>query len=92
MDHPSQTSQPRPKPLKACVVAPPEPRWMVLVMLFVLAGALAVPMLWRSPHFSRPTKIVLSVLAAIQTAVVLVILAFVVTGFVERVSAILTRY
>lgn len=65
---------------------------MVLLMLFVLAGALAVPMLWRSPHFSRPAKIVLSVLAAIQTAVVLVILAVVVTWFVERVSAILTRY
>lgn len=78
--------------IKAQIVAPAEPRWLVLVMLFVLMGALAVPMLWRSPHFARRTKVVLSVLAVLQTAVVLVILAMVILWFFGQISAIVSRH
>jgi hypothetical protein len=78
--------------IKAQIVAPPEPRWLVLVMLFVLMGALAVPMLWRSPHFARPTKIVLSVLAFLQTTIVLIILAIVVVWFFGQIAAITSQH
>jgi len=91
MLEPPETAQPAPRLLKAQIVAPPEPRWVVLVMLFVLMGALAVPMLWRSPHFARPTKIVLSILACLQTIVVLIILAMLVAWFFAQVSAAFSR-
>jgi hypothetical protein len=74
--------------LTAEVVAPAEPRWLVLVMLFLLMGALAAPMLWRSPHFSRRAKAALTVPAVIQTAIALGVIAWVVVWFFERVSAL----
>jgi hypothetical protein len=37
------------------------PVW-VLVLLFLVLGPLALPFLWRSPRFSRPVKVVLTVL------------------------------
>jgi hypothetical protein len=37
------------------------PAW-VLVLLFVVLGPIALPILWRSPSFSRPVKVVLTVL------------------------------
>ena len=89
MSKPPTTSPSNERAVPAKVVAPPEPRWVVLVMLFVLMGALAVPMLWRSPHFSQPTKVVLSIVAFIQTAVVLVVLALVLAWFIGQISATL---
>jgi hypothetical protein len=87
MSERSETSRPV---LRAEVVAPPEPRWMVLVMLFLLMGALAVPMLWRSPHFSRRAKAMLTVPAVIQTAVALAVIAWVVVWFVHRVASLIS--
>ena len=57
-----------------------------LGMLFLLMGALAVPMLWRSPRFTRSGKIVLSIVAVLQTIVVLIILAMVLVWFLGQVS------
>jgi len=37
-------------------------RAWVLVLLFVVLGPIALPILWRSPSFSRPVKVVLTVL------------------------------
>ena len=88
MSDPRRMSPPSPSFVPARVVAPPEPRWLVLVMLFVLMGALAVPMLRRSPHFSPRAKTVLSVVAFVQTALVLIIFAAMLIWFIERIMAI----
>jgi len=44
------------------------PVW-VLVLLFLVLGPLALPFLWRSPRFSRPLKVVLTVLALAYTGI-----------------------
>ncbi|MBN2022838.1 MAG: hypothetical protein JW809_08575 [Pirellulales bacterium] len=72
----------------APVVAPPEPRWMVLLMLFVLMGPLALPMLWHSPHFTRPWKIVLTVLVCLIAVAALCALAWIGAWFWEKCQAI----
>ena len=48
------------------VEAPPPSRWYhrpfwVVVLLFVVVGPFGLPLLWRSPNFSRAAKIVLTV-------------------------------
>jgi ribosomal protein L40E len=48
----------------------PESRGTLLLALFALVGPVALPALWRSPRFSRPWKIVLTVLVSIQTVLV----------------------
>jgi hypothetical protein len=87
MSEPTETAPTGGPVLTAKVVAPAEPRWLVLVMLFLLMGALAVPMLWRSPYFSRTAKVVLAGLAIVQTVVVLAILVWVIGWFIHAVSA-----
>ena len=87
MCRPTETSQRERSARRARVVAPPESRGTILWMLLVVMGVLAVPMLWQSPHFSRPTKVVLAVLAAFQTIVALVILALVILWFLAEFSA-----
>jgi hypothetical protein len=42
------------------------PVW-VLVLLFVVLGPLALPFLWRSPRFSSPLKVVLTLLVLAYT-------------------------
>ena len=69
------------------IVAPPEPAWMVLLMLFVLMGPLALPMLWKSPHFAQPTKVVLTVLVGLIMIAAVVVLWFVVSWFAEQIRA-----
>ena len=76
-------------PDKEKIVAPPEQAWVVLLMLFVLMGPLAFPMLWESPHFGRATKIVLTVLVCILTMVALVVLWLVTVWFVEQICSVL---
>ena len=50
-------------------------RWMVLLMLFVVLGPFGLPLLWKSPHFSKRWKQILTVLTLIYTALVLRMLA-----------------
>ena len=45
--------------------------WAVLVLLFVVLGPLGLPLLWRSPSFTRGWKIVLTVTMVIYTALLL---------------------
>jgi len=47
-----------------------ESPWLVLLMLFLVLGPLALPMLWRSRRFSRAWKIVLTVAVLGLTALV----------------------
>lgn len=44
-------------------------RWFVLVALFAGLGPLALPLLWRSPEFSWPWKIVWTVAVLVLTVV-----------------------
>jgi hypothetical protein len=41
--------------------------WWVLLMLFVILGPFGPPLLWRSPSFSRWSKIALAVAVAAYT-------------------------
>ena len=41
--------------------------WFVLVMLFVVLGPFGLPLLWKSPHFTRPWKWVLTALTVLYT-------------------------
>jgi hypothetical protein len=45
--------------------------WGVLVLLFLVLGPLGLPLLWRSPSFSRAGKIVLTVVMVVYTALLL---------------------
>src|SRR2546422_10925161 len=50
----------------------PRPRWCyrpwwVLLMLFVVLGPFGLPLLWKSPSFSRWSKIALTVAVAAYT-------------------------
>jgi len=41
--------------------------WAVLLALFVVLGPLGLPLLWRSPRFSRGAKVLLTALTAVYT-------------------------
>ncbi len=56
--------------------AAPRPRWYyrswwVLLMLFVVLGPFGLPLLWKSPCFSRWSKIALTVAVAAYTILLL---------------------
>lgn len=61
-------------------------RWQVLVLLFLAAGPLALPVLVRSPRFSRFWKVVLFLLVILQTALVLVVIAVFVSWFLGQME------
>lgn len=42
--------------------------WAVVVLLFLVLGPLGLPLLWKSPSFSRSWKIVLTVAMVVYTA------------------------
>ncbi len=76
-------------------VAPTEPspneriassRWQVLVLLFLAAGPLALPVLARSPRFSRFWKIVLFLLVILQTVLVVVIIVVFARWFLGQIG------
>ncbi len=46
------------------------PLW-VLILLFLVLGPFGLPILWRSPGFSRPVKIVLTILVLAYTALLI---------------------
>ena len=50
----------------------------VLVLLFVVLGPLALPILWRSNRFSRSQKVILSVLVLVVTVAAIVGLWYVI--------------
>lgn len=71
---------PRPTPMTAIAAS----RWKVLALLFVVLGPLALPVLWKSPRFSRAGKLVLTILVAIQTVAVIWILWYFVSWFLDE--------
>jgi hypothetical protein len=60
-----------------------ESRATVLVMLFVVLGPLALPLLWRSREFSLPWKIVLTVVMVALTALILYLIWYVIYQSLE---------
>jgi len=42
--------------------------WAVVVLLFLVLGPLGLPLLWKSPSFTRGWKIVLTVALVVYTA------------------------
>ena len=52
--------------------------WVVLLMLFVVLGPLALPMLWRSRGFSPLWKALLTLLMVGVTVLILLLMWFVV--------------
>jgi len=88
----SETSRTDAPVIIARLVPPSESRGTILLMLFVLMGALAVPMLWQSPHFSRRAKVVLAVLAVLQTVVALALVAWAAGWCVGQFSGVLNQY
>ena len=73
---------------KGKITAPPERPWVILLMIFVLLGPLGLPMLWKSPHFSRRSKSVLTVLVCLNAIVAVTVLYFVAVWFVEQMRAV----
>lgn len=69
--------RPRPRPDMA------ERPGMVLVLLFLVLGPLALPVLWRSSKFSPAWKIALTILVVIQTVIVVWLLWYVIYLFIE---------
>ena len=45
--------------------------WAVVVLLFLVLGPFGLPLLWRSPGFSRGWKIVLTFALVVYTALLL---------------------
>jgi len=63
-------------------------RWQVLMLLFLGAGPLALPVLFRSPRFSRTGKFVLFLLVVAQTVLVVVILVVFVDWFLGEIRTL----
>ena len=72
---------------KEKITAPPERPWVVLLMIFVLLGPLGLPMLWKSPHFSRHWKGLLTVLVCLIAIAAVTVLYFAIAWFIERMHA-----
>jgi len=45
--------------------------WSVLLALFVFLGPFGLPLLWKSPRFSRGAKILLTALTTVYTLVLI---------------------
>ncbi len=61
-------------------------RAMVLLLLFAVLGPLALPTLWRSSRFSRFWKIALTALVLIITAVIVWILWWAISLFLDSLK------
>jgi hypothetical protein len=48
-----------------------ESPWIILPVMFIVVGPLALPMLWRSRAFTKPWKLVVTVLCLGYTAILL---------------------
>jgi hypothetical protein len=45
--------------------------WSVLLALFVVLGPFGLPLLWRSPRFSRRMKVLLTAATVVYTALLI---------------------
>ena len=73
--------------------APPQGRWyhnvwFVVLMLFVVMGPLAFPLLWKSPRFSLAAKIALTAAVSALTAWILGASINIVAKMINELQAI----
>jgi len=61
--------------------------WAVVVLLFFVLGPLGLPLLWKSPSFSRRWKIVLSVAMVVYTVLLVDSTVVAVRMALERLEA-----
>ena len=61
-------------------------RWFVLVSLFLVVGPFALPLLWRSPRFSRSQKIVITGLQLVFVWLLLSGIVRAYTMYLEHIS------
>ena len=66
--------------------------WFVLLMLFVVMGPFGLPLLWKSPRFSRPLKIALTVLVVVYTVWILAASFKLVSGLIHDLEALPTLH
>lgn len=59
--------------------------WVVLACLFLAAGALGIPLIWVSRAFSKPVKVLLTVLVTAYTASMLWLVWLVVVAFYRHI-------
>lgn len=86
-------AEPVPEPPRAgSVAAIAASRWQVLALLFLVLGPLALPVLWKSPRFSRAGKFVLTILVVIQTFAVIWLLWYVVSRFLYELRLAVTSF
>lgn len=62
-------------------------RWVVLVMLFLVLGPFGLPLLWKSPHFSKLWKQILTALTLIYAALVFQMLVSTVAAALRTLSS-----
>ncbi len=63
-------------------------RLTVLLMLFFVLGPLGLPLLWKSPHFSKLWKQILTALTLIYTLLMLRVVVSAVTISLRTLSSI----
>ena len=59
-------------------------RWTVLLSLFVIAGPLGLPLLWKSPRFSERAKWSLTALVLLYTGLLVVFSGLVFQQFLTQ--------
>ena len=62
-------------------------RWMVILMLFFILGPFGLPMLWKSPRFTKRWKQILTALTLIYTLLVLQMFISAVTTSLRTLSS-----
>ncbi|MGC9365513.1 MAG: hypothetical protein ACP5FK_00525 [bacterium] len=60
-------------------------RWGVLLLLFLIAGPLGLPFLFKSEQFSKFWKIVITVITAVYFVTIIVLLISLELWFVHRI-------
>lgn len=64
-------------------------RWTVLCILFLATAALGIPLLWRSPAFSKNERIIWSVIVTLYTILILWIFYLIMAWSWRRISPLL---
>ena len=52
-------------------------KWMVLVVLFLMTGALGIPLLWMNKGFSKAERIIWSIAVTIYTTILVAIVVWI---------------
>ena len=76
--------QPAPAPPSAARQLIDNP-WIILGTLFLVTAALGLPFLWMSRGFSRTSKVILSVVVILYTALILWIFWIIMAWCIQRI-------